>query len=287
MRVGNILPGEQVTITLAMTQPLPYADGDVTFRFPLVVAPRYIPGSPLPGDPTGTGVAADTDAVPDASRISPPVLLPGFPNPVRLSVSADIDPAGLALTGIRSSLHAITQEGAAQESTAQEGTVDGRVIVRLATGERLDRDFVLRLAVADPASVTGSLVLCPDRTDAAEPGPAEPGLAQPAAEGPAAGLGDGTFMLTLVPPSMAPAGPPRDVVILLDRSGSMGGWKMVAARRAAARVIDSLGARDRFAVLAFDSVTERPPGGGSDHRHARCAGQVRRPLLRQLRRPAA
>jgi Ca-activated chloride channel family protein len=50
------------------------------------------------------------------------------------------------------------------------------------------------------------------------------------------------------------------VVVVLDRSGSMGGWKMVAARRAAARIIDSLAARDRFAVLAFDSVTERPPG---------------------------
>jgi Ca-activated chloride channel homolog len=40
----------------------------------------------------------------------------------------------------------------------------------------------------------------------------------------------------------------------------MGGWKMVAARRAAARVLDSLTARDRFAVLAFDTVVERPPG---------------------------
>ncbi len=241
MRVGNILPGEQVTVTLALTQPLPYADGDVTFRFPLVVAPRYIPGSPLPGTPTGTGVAADTDAVPDASRISPPVLLPGFPNPVRLSVVADIDPAGLALTGIRSSLHAVTQESAE----------DGHVIVRLAPGERLNRDLILRLAVADPASVTGSLVVRPD----------SPGQASEAGEagGQAAGLGSGTFMLTLVPPSLAPTGPPRDVVIVLDRSGSMGGWKMVAARRAAARIIDTLAAQDRFAALCFDNEIVQPP----------------------------
>jgi Ca-activated chloride channel family protein len=241
MRVGNILPGEEVTITLAMTQPLPYDDGDITFRFPLVVAPRYIPGSALPGVPTGTGVATDTDAVPDASRISPPVLLPGFPNPVRLGVTADIDPAGLALRGIRSSLHAVTQESAE----------DGHVIVRLAPGERLNRDLIIRLAVADPASVVGSLVVCPD-----QPGPAsEP----EAADGAAAGLGTGTFMLTLVPPSLAPTGPPRDVVILLDRSGSMGGWKMVAARRAAARIIDTLATEDRFAVLCFDNEVVQPP----------------------------
>ena len=136
MRVGNIVPGERVTVRLTLAQPLPYADGEVTFRFPLVVAPRYIPGSPLGGVPAGTGVAADTDAVPDASRISPPVLLPGFPNPVRLTVSADIDPAGLPLAGIGCSLHA----------TAEQAAADAHTIVRLRPGERLDRDFVVRLA---------------------------------------------------------------------------------------------------------------------------------------------
>ena len=49
---------------------------------------------------------------------------------------------------------------------------------------------------------------------------------------------------------------PRDVVLVLDRSGSMGGWKMVAARRAAARMVDTLTERDRFAVLAFDNLIE-------------------------------
>ena len=47
MRVGNIVPGERVTVRLVLAQPLPYSDGEVTFRFPLVVAPRYIPGRPL------------------------------------------------------------------------------------------------------------------------------------------------------------------------------------------------------------------------------------------------
>ena len=43
----------------------------------------------------------------------------------------------------------------------------------------------------------------------------------------------GTFALTLVPPRNAPVGQkPRDVVFVLDRSGSMSGWKMVTARRA-------------------------------------------------------
>jgi Ca-activated chloride channel homolog len=230
MRVGNIAPGERVTVRLTLAQPLPYQDGEVTFRFPLVVAPRYIPGSPLGGAPAGSGVAADTDAVPDASRISPPVLLPGFPNPVQLTVSADLDPAGLPLAGIGCSLHA----------TAEHTGTDGHTIVRLRPGERLDRDFILRLAMADQDQVATSLVLTPD------PGqdPAE-----------------GTFTLTLLPPDGDGRPRPRDVVLILDRSGSMLGWKMVAARRAAARIVDTLSGADRFAVLCFDNVVERLPGG--------------------------
>jgi len=228
MRVGNILPGERVTVRLVLAQPLPYADGELTFRFPLVVAPRYIPGRALPGAPAGSGVAADTDAVPDASRISPPVLLPGFPNPVRLTLSADIDPAGLPLAGIRSSLH----------GTAEQGGADGHTIVRLRPGERLDRDFILRLALAGQDQMTTSLMLTPD---------------------PGADPAEGTFTLTVVPPSGGARPRPRDVVLVLDRSGSMSGWKMVAARRAAARIADTLTGTDRFAVLCFDNVVERPP----------------------------
>jgi len=229
MRVGNIVPGEQVTVRLRLAQPLPFEDGEITFRFPLVVAPRYIRGNPLPGAPAGSGAAADTGAVPDASRISPPVLLPGFPNPIRLSLRAEIGPAGLTLAGIRCSLHA----------TMEQAGPDGRTIVALRPGERLDRDFILRLAVAGRDEAAASLVLTPD-----------PG------EDPA----EGTFLLTLLPPAGQGPPRPRDVALVVDRSGSMTGWKMVAARRAAARIVDTLTAADKFAVFCFDNVVERPPG---------------------------
>jgi Ca-activated chloride channel family protein len=224
MRVGNLLPGERVTVRLVMTGPLPWDDGEATFRFPLVVAPRYIPGSPLDGEPVGAGTEPDTDAVPDASRISPPVLLPGFPNPVDLSIKVRIDPAGLELGTVRSSLHAVVEE-----------EQDGVRVVRVEPGERADRDFVLRLRTGD-GTVATALAAATD------------------AEG-----GQGTFALTLLPPAGADAVHPRDVVFVLDRSGSMAGWKMVAARRAVARMVDSLTPRDRFLVLAFDNLIETPP----------------------------
>jgi Ca-activated chloride channel family protein len=227
MRVGNLLPGERATVRLAMAGPLPYGDGEATYRFPLVVAPRYVPGAPLPGPSVGDGTVPDTDAVPDASRVTPPVLLPGFPNPVRLSLEVEVDPAGLPLRGLASSLHSVRSEQ------------DGHLLVRMQPGERADRDFVLRLSLGDEA-VASALATVPD------------------AEGE-----EGTFALTILPPPAEPAARPRDVVLVLDRSGSMAGWKIVAARRAAARMLDTLGDADRFAVLAFDDLVERPPALGA------------------------
>ncbi|MFC4854726.1 VIT domain-containing protein [Actinophytocola glycyrrhizae] len=226
MRVGNILPGERVTVHLTLAGALSYEDGEATYRFPLVVAPKYIPGRPVAGDQVGDGTALDTDEVPDASRISPPVLLPGFPNPVDLSVEVHVDAAGLPLAGVRSSLHA----------TATEDAADG-LRVRLNPGERADRDFLLRLRVGDEAAVSTALAVLPDEDEQG-----------------------GTFALTVLPPTGEAPEHGRDVVLVLDRSGSMGGWKMVAARRAAARIVDTLGGDDRFAVLAFDYQVDTPPG---------------------------
>ena len=221
LRVGNIMPGERVSVALTLLCPLPYEDGEATFRFPLVVAPRYIPGTALDGCAVGDGYADDTDAVPDASRITPPVLLPGFPNPVRLSIDVGIDPAGLALSEVRSSLHAVSAD-------------NGRL--RIQPGERVNRDFVLRLRYGT-GDFTDSLLLVPD------------------AEG-----DEGTYQLTVLPPISDAPLRPRDLVLVLDRSYSMAGWKMVAARRAAARIVDTLTSADRFAVLTFDDRVDRPAG---------------------------
>lgn len=229
LRVGNLMPGEEATICLTMSGPLAYSDGEATFRFPLVVAPRYIPGVALPGPSVGDGYAPDTDAVPDASRITPPVLLPGMPNPVRLSLDVEVHAAGLTMQQFRSSLHSVIEEGSEVRR------------IRLQPGERLNRDFILRFSVGEKAVQT-ALVLHSD-----------------------AGLEEGTFLLTIVPPTgQAQAPRPRDVVFVLDRSGSMAGWKMVAARRALGRMVDTLTNHDHFAVYAFDdSVETMPQFGGT------------------------
>jgi Ca-activated chloride channel family protein len=230
LRVGNLPPNESATVELTLVGPLAVSAGEATFRFPLVVAPRYTPGIPLDGPSVGDGTAVDTDQVPDASRVTPPVLLPGFPNPVRLNMAVTFDAATASdlewFDRVHSSLHA-TVTGTATPRT-----------VTLQPGERLDRDFILRFPVAG-SHVAARMTATPAKSD-------RPGL----------------FALTLVPPEPSTAAMrKRDVVFVVDRSGSMGGWKMVAARRAVGRMIDSLLDQDRFALLAFDNSIEQPSDG--------------------------
>lgn len=223
MTVGNIPAGEWVEIELELDGPLSWADDQAMFRFPLVVAPRYIPGTPLGGGDVGSGTEADTDAVPDASRISPPRLLPGYPNPVRLSLDFRVQPGGLLLQPPTSSLVDLNCQNDGQ----------GYRLFLPPTCDRLDRDLILRFSTASKAI-------------------------QSTVNAQSDGENDHYLLLNLVPGQDAQAPPlqPRQVVTLLDRSGSMSGWKMVCARRAVGRLVDSLNDRDHFQILNFDTVVE-------------------------------
>lgn len=139
-----------------------------------------------------------------------------------LSVDIRVRPAGLN----------VAELAVAGDLTVTED--DAGFVLSVPAGTRLHHDLILRLGLAARAT-TATAVLAADTDD-------------PTA---------GTWEVTVTPDATV-ATPARSVVLVLDRSGSMQGWKMVAARRAAARIIESLGAHDEFAVLAFDHVVEAP-----------------------------
>ena len=244
LRVGNIPPRSTARIELILVAPVAIDSLEATYRFPLVVAPRYCPGVPVDGELVGDGIHPDTDLVPDASRMSPPVLLPGFKSPVKLGIRVRVAAGAMAAANKCSSG---SLECTLPATEIREA--DGDMIVTVRPEQRLDRDFILRWGIAADSVATTTLLVEPDAGR-----PAGLGTGKRAEEAP----GDGTFSLVIVPPVEVAdvKQPPRDVVFMLDRSGSMRGWKMETARRAVARMVDSLTAEDRVTVMAFDNTVE-------------------------------
>ena len=221
VQVGNLPPGERAVVTISYSERLElFDDGRAELRLPLVVAPRYTPGAALDRENAGRGVEDDTDQVPDASRVTPPRLAAG--STAGPSVAVEVAFAGGDLADLASSQHAT--------AVALGG---GGVVVRLAKAtERANRDFVLRWRFAGDR-VRTSLAVYRD---------------------PSRGL-FGMLTVAAPPPGEGRAAA-RDVLFLLDRSGSMGGLKMRSAARACEILLQSLGPADRYAIAAFDTTVE-------------------------------
>jgi len=223
--VANLGPGQTLTVEIEYQQTLRYQDGSVSLRFPTVVAPRYIPGSPQSeGRPSGAGWAKDTDKVKDASRITPPVLAENeaLRNPVTIHVELD---AGFPVNEVKSRYHRVKVEK----------RDDNRYEVSLAVGPfPADRDFELVWTPLPGTQARGALF----RESSA---------------------GETHLLLTLFPPFGAKADDkrlPREVIYVIDTSGSMEGTSIKQARTALRLALGQLAPEDRFNVIQFNSTTE-------------------------------
>ena len=95
-----------VTVTLRYDATARYSDGTWELALPLVVAPRYVPGTASGRPTTGSGRNPDTDRSPDASRVTPHAL----PN---AGGAAQIELAfQTAVEGVTSPTHTIEHESA-------------------------------------------------------------------------------------------------------------------------------------------------------------------------------
>jgi Ca-activated chloride channel family protein len=69
----SVIPAHgTVKVTLRVDTTAQYASGTWQLVLPLVVAPRYVPGTASGRPTTGSGRSPDTDRAPDASRVTPP-----------------------------------------------------------------------------------------------------------------------------------------------------------------------------------------------------------------------
>ncbi|HSN51022.1 MAG TPA: marine proteobacterial sortase target protein [Woeseiaceae bacterium] len=217
--VANIAPGERVVVEIEYLEDVRYDNGTFAIRFPMTLTPRYIPGSPLP-DRTGSGWSPDTTRVNDASRITPPHVTASTDH--RVSLRAHID-AGMPLEIVASRYHPV-----------QVSEDRGRYTVVLANDAvPLDHDFELSWRPV-PSAVPRAMLF--RETIEGQP----------------------HYLLMVMPPDAAQGEPPpmpRELILVVDTSGSMHGASIAQAKQALARALDGLAAGDRFNIVEFNSST--------------------------------
>jgi Ca-activated chloride channel family protein len=218
--IANIMPGDHINVRMRYVEPLRWEDDRVRLEFPMVVGPRYIPGTQAVGH-DGTGWAFDTNAVPDASRVTPPVRHPESRSGHDISVAVDLD-AGFEAQSVQSVSHEISVRR----------LPDGRQHVELATGATLpNKDFVLEIKQAESAHPETALFLSPDSDS-----------------------GETKFLLAAFPPTVQPKERmPVEMLYMIDVSGSMEGTSIQQARGALLQALDRLRPCDRFGILAFSN----------------------------------
>ncbi len=257
--VANIGPGETISVEIEYQDTALFADGTYSYRFPLVVNPRYTPAAELPlvavppvrpqppvtpfnGDRGFQKINLDGAASPASHRgdgetrtpassrdrgrdLFGPVRNPalGKINPVSLQLHLN---AGAPLAEISSLNHAIEVQR----------DDDGSVHVVLANGVvPADQDFVLNWT--PEAGAQPEIGLFSEARDGAE-----------------------HILVNLLPPASddwPERVVPRDLVLVLDKSGSMHGPAIARAREAARLALERLTTRDRYNLIVFDSKTQR------------------------------
>jgi Ca-activated chloride channel family protein len=217
--VANIAPGETVLIAIEYQAPVRRLGGEYAMRLPLVVGPRYVPPHTL----------TSHAALADAARVTAPLADPALTksalgrslNPV--SINVHLAP-GFVPASITSPYHkiAVTETGP-----------DERRITLAAGEEPADRDFELRWR---PASADPAIGLFRQTLD-----------------------GQHYVMATITPQAKVAPGSvaPREMIFVIDNSGSMGGESMEAAKQSLLHALGTLRPEDMFNIIRFDDTMTR------------------------------
>lgn len=218
--VANILPGEKVKITISYAETLKYEAGAYEFSFPMVVGERYMPGTAA-GKQVG-GTSPDTTKVPDASRISPRQAPAGMRAGHDISLDIMLD-AGVPIDEVKGQSHEVDLERLNAHSAH----------VRLKDSETIpNKDFVLRYDVAGKNIQDALLAHRSDK--------------------------GGYFSMIIQPPERVTVADvtPKELVFVLDTSGSMQGFPIEKAKETMKLALDGLYPTDTFNLITFAGDTK-------------------------------
>ncbi len=224
--VANIGPGETVIINIEYQQTVRQDAGTFSLRFPMVVAPRYSP-QPLiqsvdfSNGSSGFGVV---DPVPDREAFEAPVLDPrtnAKVNPVTLVVRLA---AGFELGEVESPFH---------EMISREENASTRILTLENETVPANRDFEL---VWKAKGTAPNAALFSETVN-----------------------GENFILAFITPPQIMPQDLPkkdREVIFVIDNSGSMAGESMVQAKLALEDALSRLTPADTFNIVRFDDTHE-------------------------------
>ncbi|MCR8922719.1 marine proteobacterial sortase target protein [Dasania sp. GY-MA-18] len=246
-KVANIPPDTTVQLLLQYTQTVNYQQGKFSLRFPMTITPRFLPGLPLRAASSesaqlqrevalanqaltlesGLGWGFNTDVVSDGALITP-WLNPKASDAGQLinpiSISADID-MGMPLKEIASAYHDITVS-----------KQQGRYQLQLSAGQvSMAQDFELSWQALPGQQPQAALFV--------ETIEGEHEQAQ-------------DYALLMLMPSQqqaAAANIAREVIYILDTSGSMAGVSIRQARASLIMALSRLRPQDYFNVIEFNS----------------------------------
>lgn len=216
--IANIMPGEKVEITIKYVEVLNYEDGYFRFVFPMVVGPRFIPGRP--DGKQGTGWSEDTTSVPDASRITPPVAEKGQRAGHDIDIAVSID-AGVPIEKVQSLLHEVEIEQKAKNKA---------VVTLKDKNEIPNRDFVLKYLVAADQIRSGVLAHRDGES------------------------GYVTVMMIAPKRVSSEQVAPRELIFIIDTSGSQRGLPLEKAKETTKYIIDRMNPNDTFNVIDFNDT---------------------------------
>ena len=217
-RIANLAPRETIQVRMEYVELLGYADGQYELAVPLVVGPRYLPAEDVGASPVGAHHAGRAGRAGATSIPYASETIAGS----TVSFTADVD-AGVPVLGVASPSHQLRVE---------EPAPTRRRIALANAGELPNRDLVVRFRTAAERTMLGVL--------AHRAGPR------------------GYFTLAVQPKAAYKTGDvtPREVMIVVDTSGSMSGEPIELAKQLAIALVDTLRPHDTFNVMAFSGGTQ-------------------------------
>ncbi|WP_339768148.1 marine proteobacterial sortase target protein [uncultured Paraglaciecola sp.] len=225
--IANIGPLESLSITIEYQQVVSFDEQTFSLRFPMTITPRYSPTARHPDTKSivasvnEQGWASSTAAL--SQQIKP---VAETTNPIRISVDLD---SGFLLNAndIVSEHHKVT--------ISSKNTVS--------SNDKM-QDYHISFAQQQPANHDFSLTWRPAASDL------------PSAAHFSEIQGDYRYGLVMLTPPLQDTPNnqrmPRDVILLLDTSGSMAGESIIQAKQAVAFALTQLHADDKVNIIEFN-----------------------------------